>query len=66
MDTDTRDMGIIRAATTTTTAVIHLTERITALGGITTLGGLTTTEAIDHTSIIRIITTATKARVGVK
>ena len=52
-------MGITRAATTATTAVIHITERITILGG------RTTTEAIDLTNIIRIITTATKAQVGV-
>jgi hypothetical protein len=53
-------MGITRAATTATTAVIHITERITILGD------RTTTEAIDLTSIISIITTATKAQVGVK
>jgi len=35
--------------------VIHITERIT------TLGGRTTTAAIDLTSITNIITTATKA-----
>ena len=59
--TDTRDMdmGIIREATTATTAAIHITERITP-------GGRTTTEAIEFTSIIRIITTATKAGVGAK
>ena len=55
MATDTRDMGITRAATTTTTAVIHLTERLT------TLDGRTTTAAVALTSIISIITTATKA-----
>ena len=52
--TDTRDMGITRVATTTTTAVIHLTERLT------TVGGRTTTGVIELTSIIGIITTATK------
>jgi hypothetical protein len=59
--TDTRDMdmGIIREATTATTAATHITEPIT-------LGGRTITEAIELTSIIRIITTATKARVGAK
>ncbi len=54
MATDTRDMGITRAATTTITAVIRLTGRLT------TLDGHTTTAAIELTSIIRIITTATK------
>ena len=54
--TDTRDMGITRVATTTTTAVIQLTERLT------TLDGRTTTAAIELTGIISIITTATKAR----
>lgn len=54
-DTDT---AIIREATAIT-AVIHITERIT------TLGGRTTTEAIDLTSIISTIT-AIKARVGAK
>ena len=53
--TDTRDMGITPAATTATTAVIHLTARLT------TLDGRTTTAAIELTSIISIITTATKA-----
>ena len=47
-------MGITHAATTTITAVIHITERIT-------LDGRTTTAAIELTSIISIITTATKA-----
>lgn len=55
---DTRDIAITRAATTTTTAVIQLTERITILGG------RITTEAIELTSIISIITTATRRRVG--
>ena len=55
MATDTRDMGITHAVTTTTTAVIRLTGRLT------TLGGHTTTAAIELTSIISIITTATKA-----
>ena len=55
MATDIRDMGITRAATTTTTVVIHLTGRLT------TLGDRTTTAAIDLASIISIITTATKA-----
>ena len=54
--TDTRDMGITRAATTTTTAVIHLTERPT------TVDGRTTTEAKELTGIISTIT-ATKAQV---
>ena len=53
--TDTRDMGITHAATTTTTAVIRLTGRLT------TLGGHTTTVANDLTGIISIITTAIKA-----
>jgi len=53
-------MGITRAATTTTTAVIHLTERITILGG------RTTTAAIDIRSITSIITTATKRVVHVR
>ena len=51
-------MGITRVATTTTTAVIHLTERLT------TVGGRTTTAVIELTSIISI-TTATKAGVDV-
>jgi hypothetical protein len=52
------DMGITRAATTAITAVIHITERITTLGGRTTSTGTT--------DRISIITTATKARVGAK
>ena len=48
-------MGITRVATTTTTAVIRLTGRLT------TLGGRTTTAGVELTSIISIITTATKA-----
>ena len=48
-------MGITPAATTTTTAVIHITERRTTVGG-------RTTEGIELTSIISIITTATKAQ----
>src|SRR5580765_4314500 len=51
-------MGITPAATTTTTAVIHITEHLT------TLDGRTTTAAIDLTSIISVITTATKAGTG--
>jgi hypothetical protein len=47
-------MGITRVATTTTTAVIHLTERLT------TVGGRTTTGVIELTSTISI-PTATKA-----
>ena len=60
--TDTRDTGtaITRAAITAITAVIHITERITILAG------RTTTEAIELTSTISIITTATKAQVGVR
>jgi hypothetical protein len=46
-------MGITRAGIRATTAVIHLTERPTTLGG-------PTTGAIELTSIISIITTATK------
>jgi hypothetical protein len=53
-------MGITRVVITVITGVIHLTERLTILGG------RTTTEAIDLTSIISIITTATKAEVGAK
>jgi hypothetical protein len=53
-------MGITRAATTATTAVIHLTERLTTLDGRTIIG------AIELTSIISNITTAIKAQVGVK
>ena len=54
-------MGITRAVTTTTTAVIHLTGRLT------TLGDRTTTAAIELTGIISIITTATKSgQVGVR
>ena len=44
-------MGITRAATTATTAVILITERITPGGRI-----------IELTSIISIITTATKTQ----
>ena len=57
--TDTRDMGITHAATTTTTAVIRITERLTTLDGGTTI------ETIDLISSIVGITTATKAQVGV-
>jgi hypothetical protein len=46
---------ITHAAITATTGVIHITERIT------TLGGRTTTAAIDITCITSVITTATKA-----
>src|SRR4030095_1300534 len=55
--TDIRDMDIIRVAITATTAVIHIPEPITTLGGRTT----TTTTAIELTSITSVITTATKA-----
>ena len=53
--TDTRDLGITRAAIPATMAVIHITERRTTVGG-------RTTEGIELTSIISIITTATKAQ----
>ena len=57
---DTRDIAITRAATTTTTAVIHLTERLTTVDGRTIIG------AIELTNIISIITTATKRVVHVR
>jgi hypothetical protein len=61
------DMGTTRAAITATTAVLHITERVIHITEhITILGGRTSTEAIDLTSIINIITTATKERVGAK
>ena len=53
-------MGITRAATTATTAVIHLTGRLTTLDGRTTIA------AIELTSIIGITITVTKMRVGVR
>ena len=48
-------MVITRAAITAITGVLHITDRIT------TPDGRTTTAAIELTSIIGIITTATKA-----
>ena len=47
-------MGITHAATTTTTAVIHINQ------SLTTVGARTTTTVIELTGIISIITTATK------
>jgi hypothetical protein len=51
-------MGITRAAITATMADIHIrvTERLIMMGG------RITTEAIEPTSIIRIVTTAIKRR----
>jgi hypothetical protein len=55
---DIRDIAITRAAITATTGVIHITERITTLGGRTT--------AIDITSITSAIITTTKYRVDAR
>ena len=54
------DIAITRGATTTIMAVIHIrvTERLIIVGG------RITTEAIELTSIISIVTTATRRRVG--